>query len=536
VAATLVPARLVRGKRGAVASPHYLASQAGLGILRAGGNAIDAAIATNAALAVVAAHSCGMGGDAFWLIWDGRTIHALNGSGRTARTATIDAAHAAGLDDMPIHGPWTVTVPGAIRSWGDAHARFGRLAWADLLAPAIDLADGFPATDGWSGSVERSARVFGANGDWARTFRQAGRPWRVGEVVRLPNLAQTLRTLAAEGPDTSYTGSLARQASTYLESAGSPLRAADFAAHASTWTQPIAIDYRGYTSVSHPPNSCGPIALEMLGMLRHFDPPAAFDEPRWVHLGLETARQGLADRDAYVTDLEHMEDNDLANLLDGDRLARLAARLDLDHAGRIPEAAVAGGDTIFLATGDADGNLVSLIESNYMGFGSGLVDPVTGISYQNRGAFCRLDANHANALAPSKRTMHTLTPGMLLRDGKPWIAHGSMGGEIQPQVFAQLVSAIVDGGADIATALALPRWAAHSEHHLGSPDTALLEGRFTRELAGELERRGHQVAWAADFDSGLGHANAVELVPSDNGTITLAAASDPRTEGAALAW
>ena len=531
----LVPARLVRGKRGAVASPHYLASEAGLGILRAGGNAIDAAIATNAALAVVASHSCGLGGDAFWLIWDGSTIHALNGSGRSPRAATIEAAHAAGLAEMPVHGPWTVTVPGAIRSWGDAHARFGRLKWADLLAPAIDLADGFPATDGWANSVERSALVFGGDSDWAKTFRHLGRAWRIGEIVRLPNLARTLRILAEEGPDAAYTGILARQATGYLESAGSPLRAADFSAHTSTWTDPISIDYRGYTSVSFPPNSCGPIALEMLGMLRHFDPTPG-DQTRWVHLGLEIARQGLADRDAYVTDPEHMDDGDLDHLLDADRLARLAANIELHHAGPVPQAALAGGDTIFLATGDGEGNLVSLIESNYMGFGSGLVDPATGISYQNRGAFCRLDPDHPNALAPSKRTMHTLTPGMLLRDGRPWIAHGSMGGEIQPQVFMQIVSAIVDGQADIATALAAPRWAAHSDRHMGPPETALLEGRFTRELARELERLGHRVAWAADFDSGLGHANAVELVSGDDGPATLAAATDPRTEGAALAW
>ena len=319
------------------------------------------------------------------------------------------------------------------------------------------------------------------------------------------------------------------------ESAGSPLRAADFTAHRSTWTEPISVNYRGYTSVSFPPNSCGPIALEMLGMLRHFDPPAAFDDPRWVHLGLEIARQGLADRDAYVTDPEHMDPGDVDHLLDATRLAHLAGEIHLDHAGPIPQTAVAGGDTIFLATGDGDGNLVSLIESNYMGFGSGLVDPATGISYQNRGAFCSLDPDHANALAPSKRTMHTLTPGMLLRDGKPWIAHGSMGGEIQPQVFMQIVSAIVDGGADIATALALPRWAAHSDRHLGAPDTALLEGRFDRSLGRDLERFGHKVDWASDFDSSLGHANAVELVATESGA-TLAAATDPRTEGAALAW
>ena len=532
----LDPARLVRGTRGAVASPQYLASEAGLGVLRAGGNAIDAAVATNAALAVVASHSCGLGGDAFWLIWDGGELHALNGSGRSARGATIEAAHAAGLKEMPVRGPWTVTVPGAIRSWGDAHARFGKLHWADLLAPAIDLADGFPATDGWVNSVERSAAVFGTSGDWAQTFRPNGRPWSVGQVVRLPNLAQTLRTLAKDGAEAAYSGSLAKQAAAYLEDRGSPLRATDFADQESTWTDPISIDYRGYTSVTHPANAAGPMALEMLGILGNFDAPRTADDPAWIHVGLESARLALADRDGFLTDPDHMPAGAADNFTNPARLAQLAATIDPERAGPIPQMAMQRGGTVFLATGDGDGNLVSLIESNWMGFGSGLVDPATGISYHNRGSLFRLDPTHPNALAPHKRTFHTLTPGFLLRNGKPWIAHGSMGGEIQPQVFAQFVSAVVDRGLDIATALAVPRWLAQPQGFLGPPTVSLLERRFSPEVAAELKRRGHDVRWGEAFNSRMGHANAVEMVPADNGDVTLAAATDPRTEGAALAW
>ncbi len=536
VKAELVPARLVRGTRGAVASPHYLASEAGLAILHAGGNAVDAAIATNAALSVVAAHSCGLGGDAFWLIREGTEVHALNGSGRSARAATIDAVRAAGFEAMPVRGPWTVTVPGAIRSWGDAHTRFGRLPWRELLVPAIELAHGFAATDGWSRAVERSAAIFGSDGDWARAFRPHGRPWGTGERVSLPALADTLRMLAEEGPDAAYTGSVARRACAYLEERGSLLRAGDFGEHRSDWTDPIAIEYRGVTSLSHPPNSAGPLALETLGLLAHFDPPAALDEPRWVHLGLEAARLALVDRDALLTDPDHMADGALATFLDPDRLARLAATIDPKRAAPLPRASVADGDTVFLATGDGEGRLVSLIESNWMGFGSGLVDPQTGISYHNRGSLFRLDPAHPNALAPRKRTFHTLTPGMLVRDGRPWIAHGSMGGEIQPQVHVQVVSAIVDAGHDIATALAVPRWLAWPQGHLGPASVALLERRFDASVGHALERRGHRVEWAAEFDSAMGHANAVELVHVDNGSLTLAAATDPRTEGAALAW
>ena len=540
----LVPAVTARGALGAVASPHHLATAAGIAALRAGGSAVDAAIATNAALSVVASYMCGLGGDAFWLISDtgqGRVL-ALNGSGRSAALATIDAAHAAGLAEMPVRGPWTVTVPGAISSWGAAHARFGRLAWADLLAPATELATGFPASEAWSASVERTASIFGTSGDWAQVCRPHGRAWRVGEVVELPGLAVTLKTLAAEGPDSAYSGALADGAAAFLESVGSPLRMNDFRDHKADWGEPISTDYRGVTSLSHPPNSCGPIALEMLNMLATLPPPAraAFTsdgvtDAAWVHAGLEAARIGLADRDAVLSDSDAMAPGALEQLLSLDEARRKAGSIDPGHVAKPrPASLPAGGGTIYLATADRWGGLVSLIESNYAGFGSGLTDPQTGISYQNRGAFFRLDPGHVNSLAPRKRTVHTLTPGMLLRDGKPWIAHGSMGGEIQPQVFAQFVSAVVDGGVDIASAIAAPRWAAVMEQHLGPPSTTLLESRYDSAVVARLKEMGHDVEMAEPFDSRLGHAHAVEIVrdPADaHAAPTFAAAADPRSEG-----
>ena len=540
----LVPARLVRGTRGAVASPQYLASEAGLHILRAGGSAVDAAIATNAALSVVAGHSCGLGGDAFWLIWDGQRVHGLNGSGRSARGATLQAAAAAGLTEMPLRGPWTVTVPGAIHSWGEAHSRFGRLPWASLLEPAIELATAFAATAGWCDSVERSAQVFGTDGDWARTFRPAGRAWQAGATVSLPKLAGTLRRLADEGSDSAYDGALAQRAAAYLGQSGSPLTVDDFASHHSDWTEPISIGYRDLTSVSHPPNSCGPIALQMLGLLERFPPPSAdtfgaagVSDARWVHIGLEASRLALADREARLTDPDHMPADVLRTLLDSARLDRLAATIDPERAAQPANPGQpAGGGTIFLATADGDGQLVSLIESNYAGFGSGLVDPQTGISFQNRGAFFRLDPAHPNVLAPGKRTVHTLTPGMLLRGGRPWIAHGQMGGEVQPQVFAQFVSAVVDGGLDIATALTAARWAALMPGHMQPPSMTALESRYSADVAEGLRRRGHDVSLLEAFSSAMGHAQAVEIVGGGAGERTLAAASDPRSEGAALAW
>ncbi len=531
-----------------MASPHHLASQAGTTILRAGGSAVDAAIATNAALAVVSGYMCGLGGDAFWLIWDPKLsrAEALNGSGRSALGASIEAAGAAGLEEMPVRGPWTVTVPGAIRSWGDAHARYGRLVWAQLLAPAFELADGFAASSAWSSAVEGASRVFGTGGDWARTYRPHGRAWRPGERVTLPALGATLRILAEEGPDTAYTGPLAERSAAYLERAGSPLRVPDLAEHRSDWSLPIRAEYRNVTALSHGPNSCGPVALELLNILDTMEPPRPDQftargcaDPRWVHLGLEAARVTLAHRDAYLSDPDSMRRGILEWLLDRGHARDVARAIDPDRvAAPVATTVPHGGGTIYLATADRWGGLVSLIESNYAGFGSGLVDPETGISYQNRGAFFRLDGAHANALMPRKRTMHTLTPGMLLRDGLPWIAHGSMGGEIQPQVFAQFVSAVVDGKLDIATAIAAPRWAAEVEQHLGPPSLSVLEPRFDPEVDQGLRERGHQVTHGKPFDSGMGHAHAVEIVRDPDASDlppTFAAAADPRSEGLAAA-
>ena len=541
-----VPAPLVRGANGAVVSPHHLATAAGIDALRAGGSAVDAAIATNATLAVVAGTMCGLGGDAFWIIWDATAGRArtLNGSGRSARGATIEAARAAGLDEMPRYGAWTITVPGAIASWGEAHAAYGRLPWADLLAPAIELAGGFAASAAWSNAVESAARIYGTDGDWARTYRPAGRPWRPGERVELPALRTTLRTLAAEGPSATSTGPLAARAVEHLASVGSPLRADDLADHRSDWGDPIATDYRGHTALSHPPNSCGPLALETLNILSRITPPPpdAFDgrgvaDPRWVHLALEASRLVLADRDALLTDLDAMAPGALDRLLSPAHAAELAARLDPDRRLPVaPSTLPQGGGTIYLAAADRDGNAVSLIESNYAGFGSGVVDPVTGIAYQNRGAFFRLDPRHVNALAPRKRTVHTLTPGMLLRDGVPWVIHGSMGGEIQPQVFAQVVSALVDGGVDVATAVAAPRWSATPAAHLAPPDRTEIEARYHPAVIDGLAARGQAPQVIPAWSSAMGHAHAIELVrdtgdPTTPPTLTFAAATDPRSEG-----
>ena len=545
----LVPAPLARGRRGAVVAPHHLATDAGLAILRAGGTAVDAAIATNAVLGVVMPQGCGLGGDAFWLIWDeaaGRQ-HGLNGSGRAPSGIDVDAIRALGVTVIPPRGPLAVTVPGAVRSWGDAHARFGRLPRSAVLAPAIELAaGGFPAWPGFVGAVEATlplaTAAMGAGSGFERVYRPHGRPWHVGEIVRLPALAATLERLAGAGFDDFYEGGIAERQARGLAAVGSAIGASDLAAHRSTWTEPIATDYRGVRVTTHPPNSSGIVALELLNILARFDapPPAAFGpagvaDAAWIHLGIEAAKLALADRDAHVSDPDFVS-IPVERLLSADHAAALAGRIDRRRAAPPPAArSPRGGGTIYLATVDGEGNAVSLIESNYMGFGSTVVDPDTGIHYQNRGSFFSLDPAHPNVLAPSKRTLHTLLPGMLFRAGqrRPWIVTGSMGGDAQPQIHAQVVSALVDGAVDVATAVGAPRWFVEPAAHFAPPVEVRAEPRLAEDVLAELEARGHPVTRTQPFDGWLGHAHAIELVgggPADPEG-SLAAATDPRSAG-----
>jgi gamma-glutamyltranspeptidase/glutathione hydrolase len=537
-----------------VVAPHHLATTAGLAILRAGGSAVDAAIATNAVLAVVQPQHCGIGGDAFWLIWDqaaGRQV-ALNGSGRSAASIDSAALRARGHDRVPFRGPLSITVPGAVRSWGDAHARYGRLTRDAILAPAIELArGGIAASTAFIGAVEGFAAIAEALGEaghgFASVLRPHGRAWRPGEHVRFPALASTLETLARDGFDAFYEGDLADGQARTLGALGSPITVDDLRAHRSTWGEPISLDYRGVRVTTHPPNSSGIVALTLLGILAQLEAPepSAFGErgvrdARWIHLGLEAAKLAMADRDAHLTDPE-ARDIPIETLLHRARLAALAAMIDPDHAAQpVPATNPPGGDTVYMATVDAAGNAVSLIESNWAGFGSGVVDPDSGVHYQNRGSFFSLDPGHANVLAPRKRTLHTLLPGMLFRAGQaaPWIVVGSMGGDVQPQIHAQFVSAVVDGGLDIGTAVAAPRWSVEPPELLTPPTEVHLEPRHEPGIAEALRARGHDLHPTAAFDDALGHEHAIELV--DGGPArpdgSLAATTDPRSEGLPALW
>jgi gamma-glutamyltranspeptidase len=550
----LVPMPLVRGAKGAVVAPHHLATAAGLAILRAGGNAVDAAIATNAVLGVVLPSGCGLGGDAFWLIWDeaaGRQT-ALNGSGRAPARSDAAALRAGGLDTLPFRGPLAITVPGAVRSWEDAHRRHGRLSRAEILAPAIQLAwDGFPAWDGFISAVEGVLPAvvdeLGPRSGFERVYRPHGRPWRAGERVRLPALAATLERLAEVGFDDFYDGEIGERQAAGLAAVNCAIGIGDLRSHTSTWSEPIATDYRGVRVTTHPPNSSGIVALELLNILETFEPPeaAAFgpsgvEDARWVHLGIEASKLAMADRDRYLTDPEFIEIS-LEEIVSKEHARRLASLIDPERAARPPASTnPRGGGTIYLATVDAAGNAVSLIQSNYMGFGSGVVDPDTGIHYQNRGSYFSLDPEHPNVLAPGKRTLHTLLPGMLFRAGdeRPWIVTGSMGGDAQPQIHAQVVSGLVDGGLDVATAVGAPRWFVDGDAHFAPPVDVRAERRYAPAVLDALEAMGHPVTRTIPFNGLLGHAHAIELVDGGPAAAdgSVAAATDPRSAGLPAVW
>ena len=529
-----MPAPLARGRHGAVVAPHHLATAAGLGILRAGGSAVDAAIATNAALAVVMPNGCGIGGDAFWLIWDaaaGRQT-ALNGSGRAPAAADAAAWRRAGRRDRCRSSARARSRrPGAVRSWSAAHARHGRLSREAILAPGHRARRGrVPGLDGYIAAVEVERRhAMRASDDLPdRGCRLGVRPPTERPPLATRRESSACRRSAgrssgsrAAGFDDLYEGDLAaRQAAAASPRPARRITAADLRAQGATWEEPIGLDYRGVRATTHPPNSSGVVALEILGLLARFEPPGTErlrpGRRRPTPAGSISASRPPSSRWPTATPsspIRRSPTTPTGWLLSDENLAALAACIDEGGRPRRPHALVPrGGGTIYLAVVDGEGNAVSLIQSNYKGFGSGVLDPATGIHYHDRGSFFTLLEGHPNELAPGKRPLHTLLPGMLFRDGRPWVVAGSMGGDAQPQIHAQVVSALVDGGVDVATAVGAPRWFVEPEEHFAPPVDVRLEPRFAPGIAAALARPRPSGDRGRPFVGLLGHCHAIELV------------------------
>jgi len=523
---------------GLVASPHYLASQAGVDILKKGGTAVDAAIATNAVLNVVYPHMCGIGGDGFWVIYDAaqKDLVFLNASGRSPYAANIDYFKKAGMNTIPLRGLLAVTVPGAVDGWFEAHGRYGKLSLTSLLEPAIGYArEGYPITHILSFKIQEASGDLSQFRPSQDLFLPGGKVPRPGDLLTNRGLARSLEKIAREGRDVYYRGEIAREIVNFSREYGGLLSEKDFHDTKSTWGRPVSTTYRNYTVFETPPNSQGLAALMILNLLEEYD-LSSFDyhSPDHLHLMIEAKKIAFADRTRYISDPE-MVKIPVDKLLSKDYAARRRPLIQKDRAADASTIFPGsfGGDTIYLCVVDEAGNAVSLIQSLYFSFGSAVVAGDTGIVLQNRGAYFSLDPNHVNCLQPHKRTFHTLMASVTFKEGKPFMIFGTSGADGQPQTHVQVMTGVFDFGLDIQSAIQAPRWLS-GRRLINQPEGCLtVEGRFSVKTVEELKRRGHQVDVVEDWSSVMGCAHGIIIHP-ENGLRM--GGSDPRSDGAAIGY
>lgn len=486
----------IYARNGMVNCSNPLAASAGLEILRRGGNAMDAAVAAAGALTVVEPTANGIGSDAFALVWSekDRRLYGLNSSGPAPMEADIEKIRSEGKDNagkMPHHGWTPVTVPGAPKAWAELTRRFGHLPLAQNLAPAVKYArEGYPCSPNiahaWQSAFRRYRQILSgpAFEGWFRTFSPDGKAPEAGDIVFLPDHADTLESIGETDSESFYAGKLARIIDAESRKAGGFLRYDDLASYQAQWVEPIHVGYRGYDVCEIPPNGQGIVALMALNILKEFEFPEK-DHVETYHRQLEAIKMAFGDGFRYVTDPKSMT-MDVQELLSPAHGAELAGRIT-DRAQVWSDVNPPRSGTVYLCCADREGNMVSYIQSNYMGFGSGIVVNGTGIALQNRGADFSLDPRDVNCLQPGKRTYHTIIPGFLMREGKPVGPFGVMGGYMQPQGHVQVVMNYVDFGLDPQQALDAPRW--QWKHDL----CAAVESRFDCEMARALRRRGHAI-------------------------------------------
>lgn len=520
---------LVYAGRGMVAASQPLAAQAGLRVMMQGGNAIDAAVAAAACLTVVEPTSNGIGSDAFAIVHSGGRMYGLNASGPAPASLTIDAVKGRGYDAMPAHGVLPVTVPGAPAAWAALASRFGRLSLAESLQPACEYAqEGYPLSPVLAHNWRRAAEIYRTRllgpefAGWFETFAPGGRAPEAGEMWRSPGHARTLRRIAGTDARDFYEGETAEAIAAFLRAHGGHLTLEDLAAFAPQWVEPLSVSYGGCEVWELPPNGQGIVALQALQILKQL-PCGHEGEIGRLHAQIEAIKLAFADGLHYIADPAYMPVDPTVLLSDSYARER-AALIGERAAAPVPGRPVDGG-TVYLAAADRDGNMVSYIQSNFLGFGSGIVVPGTGVSLQNRGHLFSLDPAHPNVLAPGKRPYHTIIPGFLTADGKPVGPFGIMGGFMQPQAHVQVLSRVLDEGLNPQAALDAPRWqwleglAVEVEPHVAS------------HAAQALARRGHDVRVALDGGS-FGRGQIVWL--DEQGA--LIGATESRTDGAVAAW
>ena len=523
--------KVIFAKNGMVAASAPLAAQAGLDILKKGGNAMDAAIATAACLTVVEPASNGLGSDAFALVWSGGKLYGLNASGPSANALDADALRKKHGSIMPKYGWDPVTVPGAVSAWAEMSKKFGNLPLKELLSPAISYAaEGFPVSPVisrlWTEAFElyRNTEEFkhASLQNWFVTFTPNGKAPNPGDFVKLPDHAATLTELAETGCESFYRGKIANKIDAFSKATGGALRKEDLAAYNAQWVEPIAANYKGYTVHEIPPNGQGIIALMALNILEKMDIDT-FGTANTLHKQIEAMKLAFIDGQRYIADPRFMKitvEQLLSKDYAGKRRAVITEKAIMPKAGD-----PASGGTVYFCTADAEGNMVSFIQSNYMGFGSGVVVPGTGISMQNRGNNFSLDPDMENCAAPNKKPYHTIIPGFLSKDGKAVGPFGVMGGFMQPQGHVQVIMNTIDFGMNPQEALDAPRW-----QWTGGKNVDI-ERRFDAGVTEQLLRRGHAVTIPVE-PIALGRGQIIWR--SEEGV--LAGGSESRTDGTVAAW
>ncbi|UCG51167.1 MAG: gamma-glutamyltransferase [Candidatus Latescibacterota bacterium] len=496
----------VIARYGMAATSQPLATQIALDILKSGGNAVDAAIAANAALGLMEPTGCGIGGDLFAIIWDAETekLVGLNASGRSPASLELDVFLKAGLSKVPAHGPLPVTVPGCVDGWFELHERFGSLPMERILEPAIQYAkDGFPLSELIAYYWERSVPILQKHEGFRETFMPDGRAPRKGEIFRNPSLADTYEAIAKGGRDAFYKGEIARTIDKFMKRVGGFLSYEDLASHTSEWVEPVSTNYRGYDVWELPPNGQGIAALQMLNVLEGYDiAEMGFGSVEYIHVFVEAKKLAFEDRARFYADPD-FNDIPVDALISKDYARERRELISLDRSARRYDAgnpSLDDGDTIYLTVADKDGNMVSLIQSNYRGMGSGLSPDGLGFILQDRGELFDLKAGRFNTYAPKKRPFHTIIPAFVTKDGKPFMSFGVMGGSMQPQGHVQIVTNIIDFGMSLQEAGDAPR-----VRHGGSSQptgermtdggTVYVETGIPYETIRELRKKGHRVAY-----------------------------------------
>jgi gamma-glutamyltranspeptidase / glutathione hydrolase len=536
------------GLHGAAATAHPLATVAAIDVLRAGGTAVDAAVCANAILGLVEPIACGIGGDCFVMLWDPkqRKVIGLNGSGRSPRGLSLDTVRSRAKDGLiPSYGAVSVSVPGAVDAWWTLHQRYGRLPWAGLFEPAIRHAEeGHAVTQNVAYYLERSRQIFTRpkaqtgleeHENFLRVWSaEGGRTPREGEIFRNPRLANTYRQIAQFGGRAFYEGRIAEQIEAYFRRIGGWMSRADLAAHHSEWVQPLSVDYRGVDVWGLPPNSQGVATLQLLAILANFDVARmGFQSTASIHHAVEAKRLAYEDRARQYADPAFYRMPDWVVSKDYAAQRAKLIRPDRINPDVQPGQAPSRGDTTYFTTADADGMMVSIIQSNYRGMGSGLSPDDLGFMFQDRGELFALQDGHPNVYAPGKRPFQTIIPGFATRGGEPWLAFGVMGGDMQPQGQAQVISNMVDHGLALQEAGDAPRW--HHEggmeptgQQLDNPGLLRVETGVPEKTKRELAALGWKLG---DSDGGFGGYQAVERWPG-----RYAAATEMRKDGVALAY